>query len=376
MNEEILNEIKDNFQQLIKIQSLLLDCFNSNINDVTSFQKLMKLIVESKVTKNPHKLREFMHLLSYLVSLQHLNPTSMDKIEKILKAFQDDIKQLCSPETIYSIFKNSNLILFFIVEKNIFEITPPILDILFGTNNHLPISQNFSLDQDTMQIKPKTSMLISKEKFKKSNYNTALNSIIQKDFADDFVRMRFCMISDMKIKINSEVPLSIFETHAFLKGKSPKMVEYAAFCGSFKIFSFLINQKCELTPNLWLYAIYGKNKQIINKLKEKKLDPPGGSFVNCVIEAIRAHDNQLAKYFITTFLSDQKEQFEFEYLLASIDSYNYEMAAEQLSLCNDLNLNKLVWQLSKSDLFVVLSNIIALESIDLNEIIILFIAFS
>ena len=77
---------------------------------------------------------------------------------------------------------------------------------------------------------------------------------------------------------------SIFETNRFLINKTPKLIEYAAFFGSIQIFNYLITNNAEIKPSMWLYAIHGKNAEIIHLIEENQIRPQDGSYNECLIE--------------------------------------------------------------------------------------------
>lgn len=56
--------------------------------------------------------------------------------------------------------------------------------------------------------------------------------------------------------------------------KSISIIEYASFFGSIQIFQYLIMNKVELKPSLWLYAIHSQNAELISLLEENKIDRP------------------------------------------------------------------------------------------------------
>ena len=65
-----------------------------------------------------------------------------------------------------------------------------------------------------------------------------------------------------------------FETNEFLIENQPTLIEYSAFCGPIQIFQYLFTNKSKLNPELWLYAIHGRNTEIIQLLENNHLNPP------------------------------------------------------------------------------------------------------
>ena len=56
-----------------------------------------------------------------------------------------------------------------------------------------------------------------------------------------------------------KIPKSIYETNGFKKLNDATLIEYAAFFGSIQIFKYLQIKGVKLTPQLWYFAIHGKN---------------------------------------------------------------------------------------------------------------------
>ena len=65
-------------------------------------------------------------------------------------------------------------------------------------------------------------------------------------------------INKNNFSLKFKIKASIFETNSFLINRTPTMIEYSAFFGSFQIFQYLLTNEVEVDSNLWLYAIHGK----------------------------------------------------------------------------------------------------------------------
>lgn len=100
----------------------------------------------------------------------------------------------------------------------------------------------------------------------------------------------------MRFSLESVIKRSVFETHQFLiENESTSFIEYAAFCGSIQIFKYLILNKIELKPSLWLYVIHSKNPEMIHTLEELNIETPD-SFKLCLFESIKCNHNDFANY--------------------------------------------------------------------------------
>ena len=60
----------------------------------------------------------------------------------------------------------------------------------------------------------------------------------------------------------------------------------------------MFNQKVQINPKIWHYAIHSENPEMISFLEENKIQPPSGSFENCLDEALKCHHNNIANYFL------------------------------------------------------------------------------
>ena len=126
--------------------------------------------------------------------------------------------------------------------------------------------------------------------------------MIRKDSIDDFIQY----INQYSINISSKIEPSIFESNLFLLDKKPSLIEYAAFFGSIQIFKYLNLNQAQLTPELWIYAIHGRNPEIIQFLEDNQVKPPNNSYFECFIESIKCHHNEITIYIVDNLL-DQNQ---------------------------------------------------------------------
>ena len=70
--------------------------------------------------------------------------------------------------------------------------------------------------------------------------------------------------------------------------KGIKLIEYAAFFGSYEIVNYLISEKQELTPSLWLYAIHGQNAELLHILEDNKVLPEDETYTECLNESCKS----------------------------------------------------------------------------------------
>ena len=70
--------------------------------------------------------------------------------------------------------------------------------------------------------------------------------------------------------------------NSFLINKTPTLIEYSAFFGSIQIFRYLYQNRVEVFSTIWLYAIHGKNPEIIHFLEENNILPSDKSYQKCL----------------------------------------------------------------------------------------------
>ena len=103
----------------------------------------------------------------------------------------------------------------------------------------------------------------------------------------------------------------------------PSLIEYAAFCGSFQIFNYLYVNHVHITESAWIYAIHGGNIDIIHLLETCKIKPIGNSFLECLIESIKAHENEMTSYILKNLM--HKEEIPSEISMQTLKYFNFEL---------------------------------------------------
>ena len=77
-------------------------------------------------------LKGILHLISKIAKHHHRNATFLNKIEKILKIFSEDIKNFFSNSETFNIFKKNKRILLFLFEEKIIQPTEEIYYIIIN----------------------------------------------------------------------------------------------------------------------------------------------------------------------------------------------------------------------------------------------------
>ena len=109
--------------------------------------------------------------------------------------------------------------------------------------------------------------------------------------------------------VDSKVTSSNFETNSFLK-------ENEQFFGSIQIFQYLRISDATMDPDLWLYAIHGRNAEIIHLLGEFHVFHDSKS---CLKESIKCHHNEIARYLKDNLQNGKGNEIEF-----ALEFSNYE----------------------------------------------------
>ena len=154
------------------------------------------------------------------------------------------------------------------------------------------------------------------------------------------------------LNFNDLIPDSIFESNSFLANNQSTFIEYAAFYGSRKIFEFL-QSEIELTLSLLPYAIYGSNTELIELLRNSKIDQNKSVYDKCFIESIKCHQNEIAKSFSKDEVLQKKQIFcfnNFEYFPNDLNDVGDEFILEYSCQYDYVTIVKILLQTGKIQL--------------------------
>ncbi|KAK8837880.1 hypothetical protein M9Y10_035821 [Tritrichomonas musculus] len=320
-------------EKMKKIYGALLDFIESGEDKEILFQELIKLLDNQKVFENPKEIQSFLHIISKVSKNHHCSPCFFSCIERILLNFKEEIKKFVTNSKIFTIFKGNKKIILFLIKEGIIIVDQFVL-------NELKSDKYFNF------FKPEIKDFIDKEKVGEIPENFEIKrqtgendsyicELIRNDNVEEFCA--FCNRSNLSFS-QTIIDNSDFETNSFLIGKKPSLIEYAAFFGSIQIFQYLQMNKVELKPSLWLYAIHSKSSELIHLLEENHVIPDDKTYNECLVEAIKCHHNDIARYIKDNLLQiDERNPFDvtpifFEY-------YNFEFI--QPDLINESNFNVL-----------------------------------
>ena len=152
--------------------------------------------------------------------------------------------------------------------KQLGQINPLVM--LFVINTKIKCIQIFFFPEIENYLNEKIKQEILSEKSQEfdikrdigENFNI-ISEFIRNDSVEDFISY----VNYNNYSLINNINKSIFETNEFLIDKTPSLIEYAVFFGSIQIFRYLIFNKVEMTPSLWLYTIHSRNPEIIHLLE-------------------------------------------------------------------------------------------------------------
>lgn len=298
-------EIDKYIESKKELLGLILLFIDDDKGDNCHFSKLINFINENKISENEGDLSILIYILCDISTNHHRKQGFFDKIDKIINHYIDHIKKIFSESEIFSLFGKNRRFIYFLLEKNIISKNGA------SFKNYIKDVGNaryFQLELD--QIRSKASLASKQEVIQhfniirlKGENPSKLSTLIREDSIKEFVQY----ILAANIPLTSTIKKSIFDTDSFLNDSTsdqPSLIEYAAFYGSIRIFLFLKTKGVPLNPSLWIYAIHGRNRKIIRILEESDIKPPMDNYINCCLEAVRCHHNELVDYFLTNYIDD------------------------------------------------------------------------
>lgn len=302
------------------------------------------ILQDQKIKENPNDLRLFLHMISSITN-NHCRTHIDEFFEKILISLKYELKQFYSNKTLFNIFKNNKRILLFLIKEKLIDIDryfinqiacPKYVDRKYPQFFSLEIKQyiNEKWFPSTKLIDYICNELpadFEENRLKGENENYVCQ-MIRNDSITEFV----VYVNKNNYSLNSYINPSDYETNSFiLENETTTLIEYAAFFDSIQIFQYLRLNKVGLTSSLWLYAIHGKNSELINILEEGNVGPDDKSFRKCFKEAIKCHHNEIAIYIKENFV---RENFYYEnkfsndiFISYCFNYYNINLLQEKLN---------------------------------------------
>ena len=325
MNDEISNyfkEKRDLYEHLIEFIE------SRELSDEIYFNKLINLL-------NSQELEPSLRLILSIANNHHHNNLFYDKIGKIILNLEDQIKQTFSNYELYNMFISNKKILLFLINKKIIIIDESVKKSLLTMLEKNGIQYCHFFLPEIKKVSDEITLKMIQNQFSDENINkyeekrkigendSYICELIRNDSIDEFVSY----LNRTNTLLSTKIERSIFETNSYLNENDPNLIEYAAFFGSIQIFNYLRFNRVELNSNLWIYSIHSKNSELIHLLESIQVPPPNDSFESCLIESIKCHHNDLAKYFENTKTIENCKENVVE---SSFKYYNYEYLPDNM----------------------------------------------
>ncbi|KAK8867242.1 hypothetical protein M9Y10_010219 [Tritrichomonas musculus] len=328
-------ETKQYLTKYIKIQnyvqSKLLEYLDDELNEKYEDQ-ILSYLDKQNIRSNKYQLKELLHWLSKLSKNHHRSVSFLSKIEGIIKHYQVEIQNFFSNFDIFNIFKNSKRILLFLFEEKMIHLDSSILQ---NFKKAKYIRRNypefFICEQNICNPKHKTDDIFIENRRIGEN-ESYICKLIQKDLIEDFISH----VTRTNLRLNSLIPSSIFETNSFLLCKNVTLIEYATFFGSIQIVKYLFLNNVVLKPSLWLYAVHGRNPDMIHFLEENRVYLSRQTKDEIYQESIKCFHNELANYFQNNHNINKNQDMTFY----TLQCHNYNHFVEKdINIIDNVDFN-------------------------------------
>ena len=348
-------EIQSYLSKRKVLENNFLDFIDSEDDIDEKYLQLINYIKENDIENNFYEFQNFIYLIFNISNNYHRKTDFFQKIERILLQFKESLKQTFSHYKDSKILQLNRRIIVFLCKESIITLD----DALY---NELSKKQKVDFEDYFNEFEPPNQEKLQENKSFKERRNTGENDdylaqLIRIDSIDEFIPY----VTRLNISLDSQIKESIFETNQFLiENKNTTLIEYAAFFGSIQIFQYLRLNDVELTPSLWLYAIHGRNPELIHLLEENNVKPEDKSFRECLIFSIKCHHNELSNY-IKDSLMDLNENEGNDYILsACLENYNYNSIPEVF------DINSLLYNACKFNYFNIVDILLRNQDIYVN----------
>ncbi|KAK8838525.1 response to abiotic stimulus [Tritrichomonas musculus] len=364
------------FDQMKDIEENFLNFIEESNQDLITF---IKYLDERKITESKQKFKSFLYLLVCISNHFHRTENIYIKIDQILNYYKDSIQAHFKNSEIFHIFQSNKRIILSLIQLNLFTFNQSIIDILVNQNKYkeesyieyflpeiqsfLPIFLKKEYKSNVKELNDNNLDLFNKNR-KLGENDSYICSLIRNDQVVDFITY----VEKTNIDPSSDIEKSIYETNPFLMNKnSVTLIEYSAFFGAHDIFKYLLKKGVMLTSSIWLYAIHGKNSDLIHFLEEEKVKTECESYQYLIIEAIKCHHNDIASYLQTNFV--HSEQIYNQYLLRKhFKYYNFDLNSYNIQDIIEFSLNSdLFYFFCKYDYSNVVEFLLQMRKMDINQ---------
>lgn len=307
-----MTEVNEYLKEMKEYQQRILEFIDCNVNEIEEkFMNLCDLFKEKKNKDKKQYLEMIFNILVSIIDNHFREPMFFDKIKQILLFFKDSIKKYFDNEMIFEIFKSNKIILLFLIKQNILIIDQIVFEkITNGIGILQKYPEYFSPELKNVdfhyeyQESPEVTDPNFYDKRKSGENDNTICKIIREDSIEELI----ISINKGKIKINDNIPDSIYETNLLLLRNEVSLIEYAAFFGSTQIFKYLYKNKAICKPSIIQTAIHSNNPEIIDFLQESNINEKTMEYYfMCFDESIKCHHNQFADYFYSNYIYDSNQ---------------------------------------------------------------------
>ena len=123
----------------------------------------------------------------------------------------------------------------------------------------------------------------------------------------------------------------------------------------------MILNKVQISPSLWLYAIHGKNPEIIHLLEQNLDESEYKPYKQFFLESIKCHHNEIAIYIKDSFLQNGVENSS-EIFVKKLKYRNFAL------IDNDFNDRSFLYHLCKYNYAFIVDEILKSPVIDINQV--------
>ena len=372
------------------------------------FQDLTNQINVLQYQKDKSEFKLILTLINKVSKNIHRFPLFLDKIKRFLSFYEEYIIQTFTNQEIYNIYKNNKRILLLLIEMRILTIDQIITKLMLkkiydldgfysrvkGSYGEIDSSKceyfheklssylsflsyfypeikqfltKYELTKIEKEMKKQNESIMNDfDKNRKIGENESyICQLIRQDLIEKFVSY----VNRYNISVSTQILPSIFETNRFLCKRKPTLIEYAAFYGSIQIFKYLRLNHAELLPSLWLYAIHGKNPEIIHLLEQDQIMPEDKSYLECFEESIKCHHNDIADYIYDNLINQDAANNEDDYkknkIAFGFRYHNYKYFKKNVS-----NSQFILYYASTNDYLTIVKILINSGKVDINKSII------
>ena len=251
----ILTNIKKWLEKMKMIQNAILEFVDEESNSEENYENLVNIIKDHKINEDPHEFKALLQLINNISNNHQRIYNFINKIDQILKYFQQDIQKSFSNSEIFKVFKDNKRILLFLIQENILLIDEYVVSQITNDENvknkyseyFWPEIKDFLTDEFITKHCEKNTNLKNEEfinqikkekpeefflKRKEGENDDFLCQIIRENKVKEFGVHVSRENSSFDIFINE----SIYETNPLLiNNDGIKLIEYASFFGSIEI---------------------------------------------------------------------------------------------------------------------------------------------